>query len=296
MFFSDILDVHNCHAPNRSLSDVLGDGFLMQSNAVYRRVRSLSVEIGCVYVEASPRYLLLPFHDLPRIVETKEIPYVPSARLMKEIELSRPNTFMTEEMPMPESHHLHESAHVIAEHFFREVPLKGVQEQILKIILGESFANTVDALACMPATDEMHRFFIRQNGYMHPQQKIMRAMTRLTRNMGFRFTFMLTFFTYVHANFLVGAMSEKSIRRLANQYAPQAKLSDKDLKDSQVVCGIGEKLDLRFRLATTGNYLKLRGFHGEVQHLLNFSFYKVFAGNKGFQKTIEALSDVVDGF
>jgi hypothetical protein len=215
---------------------------------------------------------------------------------MKEIELSRPNTFMTEEMPMPESHHLHESAHVIAEHVFRNVPLKGAQEEILKIIMGESFANTVDALACVPASDDMHRFFIQQNGYMHPQQKIMRAMTRLTQDMGFRFTFMLTFFTYVHANFLVGAMSGKSIRRLANQYAPQAKLSAKNLKDSQVICGIGEKLDLRFRLATTGNYLKLRGFQGEVQDLLNFSFHEVFAGNKGFQKAIEALRDVVDEF
>ncbi|MBX3021905.1 MAG: hypothetical protein KF799_09540 [Bdellovibrionales bacterium] len=290
MLFSDVLDIHKSYAHPQGLGDILGDSFLLESNPIYRKVRQVSLEIGCRYVEAYPEYLLLPFYELPKIVANKCVPYVPHARLMEGIERGRPDTFSTEDVPMPESYHLHESAHVIAEHFYKDVSLRTPQEKILKAILCESFANAVDAMACMPATDDIHRFFIKQNCYMHPRLKVMRAMTDLAETMGLRFTFMLAFFTYVQANFLAKALGMKAIRQLAERYALDPQIDMKRLKNIRIVRAIGENLDPRFRVTTTGNFLKQEGFEGEVYDILSFPFHAVFKANMGLAKATEALS------
>ena len=158
-------------------------------------------------------------------------------------------------------------------------------------MLAESFANTVDALACAQAADDIHYFFIKQNCYMHPRKKVAQAMANLTESLGFRFTFMLTLLTYLHANFLTRPLSKKSVQELCGRYAPGKKIGAKIQKDIVTVCGVGEKLDPQFRLTTTGNYFKQQGFEGDLHDLLDFPFMKVFADNKEFRQAAEALSD-----
>ena len=293
MHFSEILEIQEAYRHAGSHDDILGDGFLLQSNPIYRNIKTFALKIGCQYIEAYPEYLLLPFHELPRIVESRKIPYIPSARLMKDVERGRPGLFATEDLPMPESYHLHEAAHVIAEHFLKDVKLSSPQERILKALMAESFANTIDALACVSAADDIHYFFIKQNCYMFPHKKIIQAMNNLIETMGFRFTFMLTFFTYLNANFLTKPLSKKSVQELIERYAPDAKTSVKLQRDIRTVCGIGEKLDPLFRVTTTGNYLKQQGFEGEIQDLLHFPFMKIFAKNREFGKAAEGLCGVV---
>lgn len=293
MFFSDILDVHSSCQPKGSHADILGDGFLIQANPIYRNIKAFAVEIGCKYVEAYLDYLLMPFHELPNLVQRKEIPFVPSARLMKKVEHDRPGIFSTEDVPIPESYHLHESSHVIAEHFLASVSLKTSEDKILRTLLAESFANTVDALVCTYGTDEIHGFFVKQNSYMHPQAKVIRAMNELTRAMGFQFTFMLTFFTYLRANFLVSPLSKKSAQELIQNHAGTQKTTPALQKHIQTVCGIGEKLDPLFRYKTTANYFKQQGFEGDVEDLLDFPFMKIFEGRPEWRKAVESLMGVV---
>ncbi len=49
---------------------------------------------------------------------------------MKDVEMSRPGVFATEDLPIPESYHLHEAAHVIAEHFLKSIKVTDSQEVI----------------------------------------------------------------------------------------------------------------------------------------------------------------------
>jgi hypothetical protein len=151
----------------------------------------------------------------------------------------------------------------------------------------------VDALACSLAHDGIHYFFIKQNSYMHPQKKIIQAMSALRQILGFRFTFMLIFFTYVQANFLTRPLAKKAAQELVERYALHKKVSAKLQKDIQTVCSIGEKLDPLFRVTTTGNYFRQQGFEGDIHELLDFPFMKVFASNPGFRKASEALCDSI---
>lgn len=293
MLLKDVLEFHHSYPADQGHSEILGDGYLMRSNPVYRNVKLLAKKMGCEYVEAYPRYLLLPFHELQTIVQSKKVPYVPSAKLMEEVEKTRPQTFAIDDVPMPESYHLHEAAHVIADQIVGSVKTMSAQERILKAILCESFANTVDALACASATDDMHLYFISQNSYMKPQKKIMQAMSRLLKDAGPRFVFILTYMTYVHSNFLAEPLPTKTIKELFAKYAPGSKPSANLIKDAQAVCTLGEKLDPQFRVVTTGNYLKLEGFDGEVYDLLDFNFQTLLVNNSGFMKAIDSLAEAI---
>lgn len=293
MHFNDLLDIHNSFTPENSNADILGDGFLLHFNPIYRNIKATALKIGSTYVEAYPEYLLLPFHELPNIVARKQIPYVPGAKLMRKIEDSQPGVFSTDDMPMPESYHLHESAHVIADHYLKPLKIKTQQEEILTAVMAESFANTVDALACAYAADDIHYFFIKQNSYMHPQEKVMQAMAGLTESMGFRFTFMLTYFTYIHANFLTKPIGKKAIAALADKYAPGKKITATTQKNIKTVIDIGEKLDPQFRVTTTANYFKQKGYEGDLHDLLDFPFMEIFASRPEFWKAAEQLSDSI---
>ena len=289
----ELLGVHNSQLTEHGHPDILGDTFLLRFNPVYRNIKLYALGIGCKYAEAWPQYLLLPFHQLNEIVASKTIPYVPSGRMLQDVESKRPGLFTTDELRMPESYHLHEAAHVIAEHLFAGVQLNSVQEKILKTIICESFANTVDALACVSATTDIHRFFLEQNCYMHPDIDNMNVMSRLIEGLGPRCTSILTLMAYVHANFLRETLSAEVIQELAVRYAPGRKLSEELLNDGETLGQIGEKLDPQFRVQTTEMYLKLEGYDGEIFELLDFPFMEVLNGNGHMRNVMEALADIV---
>ncbi len=293
MEISAVLAIHNSHQAEFSHSDILGDAFLMRSNSVYLNIKRFAVKIGCKYAEAWPQYLLLPFHELGKIVATKTIPYVPSGRMLQELENKRPGALTTDDLKMPESYHLHEAAHVIADHLFAGVRVEKPQEKILKAILCESFANTVDALACVPAVNETHRYFLEHNCYMHPDPENMGIMSRLTTGLGERCVFMLTLFAYVNANFLRETFSPDLVKELAQRYAPGRELSPELIKDCEALGEMGEKLDPQFRVQTTQMYLKMEGYDGEIFELLNFPYLKIFAVRPEFRAVTEAMADVL---
>ena len=60
------------------------------------------------------------------------------------------------------NYHMHESAHVVADRLLAPLPLGPVE----KSILGESFANAVDATSAVYATVEAHRSMHAINSYM----------------------------------------------------------------------------------------------------------------------------------
>lgn len=293
MLISDLLDLHNSHRLADGHPDILGDPYLMQNNSVYRNIKKQALAIGCKYSEANINYLVLPFHSLGEILSTKTIPFVPGARLLRNIESQRAGVLTTQDLTLPESHHLHEAAHVIAEHFFKDLDVSDQQIKILKSIVCESFANSVDLMAWLPVESEEHSFFLQQNCYMHPTPRNIAVLHRLIKDMGSRFTFMFTMLAYIHANFLLENISSRLIHDLAARYAPEVSLSEKVLKDCEALMKLAEKLDPLFRIQTTQMYFKLEGLEGEIYELLNFSFMKIFETNPHFRRATESMADVI---
>lgn len=281
MQISEVLAIHNSYKANQSHKDILGDPLLMQDNPIYRNIKLFALKIGCKYSEAWMQYLALPFHELNKIVETKNIPYVPNARMLQELENKRAGIFTTETMHMPESYHMHEAAHVVAEHLFTDVQLRTDQEKILKTILCESFANTIDALAWLAAEEDIHQYFLRHNCYMKADKEDVLAMRRLSKSLGFRELFKLTLLAYVHSNFL------------QESFWPEKEFKGQDLEDIETLVQMSEKLDPLFRMQTTEMYLRFEGYDGDVLDILNFQFMPLFKHNKDFDRVTEAMVDLL---
>ncbi len=294
LLLKDVLETALAAKAEGAILDIFGDAYLLQNNEVYRRVREKSLEIECSYSEASAQYLVYPLFELHKIVETKTIPYVPGARLLAAVEAAKPGLFTTDDAALPESHHLHEAAHVLAANAFDGARFTSAQQRILRDVLCESFANTVDALACIPAAnDELHQFFLRPNCYMAPHEDDLALMIDLRERVGARCYFVLTLFSYVYSNFLLEVFPKPTVVDIVSRYAPEVTIDDELLGEIDHLGRIGDQLDHQFRVTTTSLYLRIEGHEGDLFELLNFDFMKTFSEHPSFQKAVDKMATVL---
>jgi hypothetical protein len=289
---SEVLSIHGSYTSDNCFADILGDAFLMKYNSTYRNIRLYSLKVGCNYSEASALYLMMPFNALGEIVGTKTVPYIPSAKLLMVLEKVRANVLDVDDISVPESHHLHEAAHFIAEHVFSDFKPREAQDQILRAIVCESFANTIDALSCVWVDSEEHNFFLRYNCYMHPSKSNNAIMSRLIKALGLKFTFMCLMYAYIHSNFLIEEVPANVFATLADKYATGVEFTTKMANDCSAIMKIANKLDPLFRIQTSQMYFKLEGHEGEIYEMLNFQFMKIFEGNKAYEKAVEKMAEI----
>lgn len=299
MKMSKLLSIHQSsiteHFSDITNNEILGDAFLIHRNPVYKKIREYSLEIGCVYEQAWPKYLILPFQALGEIIACKKIPYVPAASLLFEIEAKRANVLTTDDISVPESHHMHEAAHVIAEYFFQNCHLNNSQEEILKSMICESFANTVDAIAWayVEESDPYHGIFLNHQSYMHPSRKDIASIKKMVNAYGLRFTFIIMMYSYLHANFLIEKIPSTLIEKLVADFGFNLNVDQKLLKDCDSMMKLAEKLDPQFRIQTTQTYLKLQGYNGDIFQLLDFQFVNLLNTKSEFIHVIKAMTDLV---
>lgn len=275
MKISQLLALHESYTADHSHADILGDPFLLKNNFVYRNLKSQALKIGGVFKEAWPQYLVMPFAQLTEIVSTQTIPYVPSAKYLRSIENKRANTLTTDDLTLPVSYHMHEAAHVIAEDIFKAHTFETREEQILRTLMCESFANSVDAFAWLAVgEDEPHAVFLQPNCYMRPSENYLTALSALAHDVGPRRAFELILLSYIFANFL-------------REEGPQ------ELFPHPGVWEMADSLDLHFREQTTQMHLNLEGHDGDVYNLTDFDFMKIMTSDARFLAATRAMSQVV---
>lgn len=291
MKLSKVLSTHQSYKKDQGLSKALGHDFLMKNNFIYRNIILQALKIDARFESVTPEYLLMPFHQLEKIVSTKKIPYVPSATLLEEVEAKRSDVLTIDDLTIPESYHLHEAAHVVAEELFSKTSFIG-QEKILKTLICESFANAVDALSWISVEEDMHHFFLWQNCYMHPDEKDIESMELILDHFGLQFLFRFTLISYLHANFLKEGLEEKVIENLTDSFASHVKLNEEWLKELMDLRAMTEKIDPQFRVLTTKMYFNLEGYDGDIYDLLDFPFMKIFNSNPVFKAVVTEMTSV----
>ena len=116
MKIAKLLAVNDENQAKRSIRKILGDGFLLKNNLIYRNVRITSETMGYKYVEAWPRYLTMPLLEIDEIIKTRKIPYISWQPIFKSIEKRTPKKLNWDEVPaeLLGSYHIHESSHCIS--------------------------------------------------------------------------------------------------------------------------------------------------------------------------------------
>lgn len=175
MLFRTLLKEHDRWRGPDVLSSNLGDGFLMNHNPVFNRVRRAAARIGCRFVSdlapAVERYVAYPLMGLSTILRDRTVPYVDNVSILRDIvrttpEVDIPALYLAE--TLWSNHALHESAHVIAFSLLRPRFPPTRTGFTFAILLSEAFANTVESMAQAHVGDPFHALFLALNSFRRP--------------------------------------------------------------------------------------------------------------------------------
>lgn len=267
---SELIAVEREFRPHSRLPGNLGDGFLCATNPVFRRIRKDVRRRGYSFsTQDLGGYFSFPLMSLDEAIDARKIPYRKNSGWLEKIEKSAPGRFTLTELKKSElkfNYLFHESAHCIA----HDVLFGGVSvrrapknaDSLLKIFLGEAFANSVEAFASVFAEGEIGAYFLDANCHFRANEREVRALRNGIRKFGPEATVLALMGAFLYSNYLFESLSAKQMGRIANLAGvkPQPSLS--------AIVRIGLQLNEEFRTKTTLLHLVKTGFPTRIDALL----------------------------
>jgi hypothetical protein len=276
---SSLIDLDNRPAPH-ALCDAIGDQYLYDTNRIFANVRDVAVHFGYRFSQRNTKlwrdYQVLPLLTLYRIIRGKVIPYTDNRSMLeclsgRKSKLALPEAFIVRNIKP--NYNLHEASHCIASQIFRQYDsllasvCRTKREQfVLKEILSESFANTVETIAVAVEPTPLSDIFYALNSYMQSSEKRKEILDRARATYGDELSFVLLLLCYFQANLTLDPPSENTHADLLEA----ANIPISAELDTEVLAGlinIGFALNLGFRENTTPTYFDLLGCQSEYRAL-----------------------------
>jgi hypothetical protein len=287
ILLKEALGVHRANTDIHSLAKSFGDGFLIRHNSLYRNIRAAFLKHGYRFSQNNP-IEVVPWLSLPQTLEKKSLSLIDNVTPLRSLERKSPRNIRLNDLHalmFRKNFLLHEMSHCVAHSLvFGEKKLLGLgatQENVLKILLCESFANTVEALACGEVGDEMHRSFLRLGSYSECRNDDIDA----ARNSEFK----ILFFAFLFRNFLFDSLDNRSIARALSV----ARLGSKEDVLSARRLFNAVKLPLDFRLHTSQAYFRFLGFEEVLSELFDFDFIGTLSESPKLLRAIDSLEKLV---
>lgn len=266
----ELIAVHRQFRPRGSLPGNLGDGFLLDQNPVFRNVRETCLDRGFVFsLTGHGLYYSFPLMSLDTVIEKRVIPFRDNFAWLPLLEKSAPGQFTLTELKRSEllfNYIFHEAAHCIAHSVFfgraRFSRLPKNADTLRKILLGEAFANMVEALSAAFAEGEIGSYFLDGNCHFRSSRKEVKEIRRFAKAHGFEKTARVLLAAFLYANYLLehlGRREQARIREFAGL--------DKGVKVGKLA-RIGTELSEQFRTTTTHFHLIKMGFPASLGPLL----------------------------
>jgi uncharacterized membrane protein len=279
--------VHRASSLPWSLPGNLGDGYLLQHNPMFGNIRQAARALGVQFSSAPLGfYHLHALSHLPRILETKTVPYNDNVAALEWLESQAPGVLVWDGAVAPvNSLLLHESSHAIGHlQLSRRWPSAAVmagpadhRDTAMRALMEESFANTVDHFVSCGVRDTCHRIFLTQCAYYN--KEFSAALIPLKHEIGTAAAFQLIWLTYMHVNFLFRRLSPDQLQRSValvfdgERAALPARGRAQALRLMTAACEQAFTLNRpAFRLVTANLFFKLRGIPTQVRRLLDFDF------------------------
>lgn len=293
MLLARLLKTDRQHQPKGSFDGVVGDGYLLKHNYIYRNLRQAALARGYSFVESWPGYSSMSLSQLDRIVKERVIPMNFNGRILRK--LNSDVRFRVNEIPGPiVSYHLHETAHCVADSLLQSVNTATPRQTLVKIFMGEGFANASESLASAIAESEDHRQFISMSSYILDTETSRKLKKRVLRLVGVRNTFFLMFYSYLYSNFLYESFSKKFVNGITAELMPGVKFTRKQNADFFDLMSIALELNLDFRTRTNSFYIRNLGFRGNLLKLLDFDVYRYIMTHEPWLAAVHELADIIE--
>jgi hypothetical protein len=303
-----VLAQHQKFSHAQALKKNLGDAFLIQHNPVFRVIRAEAIRRGFRF---SPNrfhdYDALALTQLPKILNTKTIPYCDNVTALQDVEKRAPKAFNLGEVPPLRANYvLHETAHgvarVLREKHVGKLPgkkglgtLKSQQELALAILVEESFANACESFSNLYATNALHDEFLYKNSYIMEKPTERAHLVNCVKLIGEALTFQLLFYSFLYSNFLKTNTALEDFNLVLTQLffnspAKMGKLKKTDLRTLKKTFQIGLDLDPQFTIFTNAFCLRLMGIKKDLFEVLSFDFMGTMGKSVAYQNLIQEYS------
>ena len=228
--------------------------------------------------------------SLDEAISARKVPYYRNAHWLEKLEKSAPGVFTLTELRRSElkyNYLFHESAHCIAHDLFfgrkKIQRLPKSRETLLKVFLGEAFANSVEALSYAFAEGEIGGYFLDANCHFRASEKEMLILQRAIAKFGAPRVTLVLMGAFLYSNYLFEKLSRNQLRligQLAGIEAPPSLVK------------IGLQLNEDFRTATTPLHLVKTGFPPGLSKLMSGDPLERLLRAKGLKEKIMNLAAV----
>ncbi|MBX3040179.1 MAG: hypothetical protein KF789_05650 [Bdellovibrionaceae bacterium] len=298
MNLAPLLQAHRQSAAD-GLSRNLGDGYLMQHNAIYRRVREEALKAGYAFeANADPAYEAFPLLQLSRILKNRVLPYTDNVTVFESLSPEQLAAISTADLEgnLKRNFLFHESVHGVVRDLSLKIlgpipsPKQSEQDFLLRILLEESCANTCELIGAMDADDKTHRAFYEINSYIcHFELRVF--LKKAFQEIGPRTLIPHLVFCYLHANFLKDRIEDRHFQQGQTLWDNQ-KLKADELKSLRSLGKTAFQLSERFRQQTTGLQLRLEGISTPLERLVQFNLVDSLMTDKKIPEFIASFANL----
>lgn len=211
---ANLLWVDDQYQITNALPDAFGDRYLMSMNSVFSNIRASFHKFGFRYSADGSQlwknYNVAPLFCLQNMIDEGAVPYTDNVATLRQV-LSKSSELATTPVLLvnlvKRNYLLHESAHLVAHEVIQQqgslVSLLCTtkrQEFVLKALICEAFANTVETIAAAHADSDTHRFFFLFNSYVEYSLISKPLLRRAALLFDMRCVFRFAFFTFLFQN------------------------------------------------------------------------------------------------
>jgi hypothetical protein len=276
------------------IPQILGDGYLCQNNQFFRAIRAKTIELGFQFDAEPPfPYTTFPLLSLSKILKTKIIPITENVSVLADLARARPGVFNVRDFQLvvpAKNFMIHESAHCIADTILK--PRETEKIDLIKIMLGEAFANSTELMAPHFSPDTpIDRWILAMNTYFSVRLK---DLPRLVDELSSPVILKLSIVLFLYSNFLFEDLTKAQLEKIFD-FIGISNAIRKTKRFEAAIIGIRKiafGLDPFFRLLTTEVYLKSIGFKNAPARLLSFDPIRFIEKNPEVMRGLDRICEV----
>lgn len=273
--------------------DAFGDGYLLQRNALNRRVRELATL--CDYTPTTApvgHHRAFGLGALPAILRQRAIPVVPNTGAVREIASrlgSRISAFHIAQLGIECNRILHEASHGVAHDRLLDArdPLalfegRDWRTAVLELQLCEAFAGAIEATVCAdvmgtnPSNTDL--VFLKFNAYFYVEPDEAVDFLGLQHEYGRELTFAGLWLAYLCSNFLSTAagVDRSTITRLLRRLVPSVDRVEAFVVAMDPLLQNAMKMNKYFSVMVNDFYLQFVGCPVPFRQALDFDYLAHF--------------------
>ncbi len=298
---AEVLRTHDKFKNGKTKTCVLGDGFFYRKNPVFRHFRDRLLELGyALSAEGASRYNGWPLMALDQSIRSKKLIYIDNVYFLRELEKTRPRyfgihdvlDFGPKKVPI-----LHESAHCLADYYSKKfVPRSKLKDnnrqEIMKILISESFALSVEALSTLfLKNDPIEIFFHRLSIHVYKKNFKNDPVSLAHRKFGLESAFRIILACYLYTNFLFRELGDLEVENILTwaQLPNNSKAKSLVKRIFEKACEVGRE----FQVMINSRYLKMHGHDGSILKILNFDPIDYCSQSQKISSFVDALTEEV---